>query len=258
MIVANFTPEPIEWMHMGANGTLVPGKVEPFPDNRGRHILNKFGPRGLVELEFGDDVPKRQQDALKIYKAFWMRQVTIFNQDNERRKNTNREYVTPTKQLLQHAEELGIQLEGPWSIKQTGSAETKTLRDENLELRGQVGILMEQMKGLVDSLKARGEIPDALRTTAERLAMPAAPKEVVPEIKVDEKPPDNSVAELLEAEHAYSALIKEFQYLRKDEFSEWLMSNSDRVQAPDFPPAVRSMIKSKWERLIQGEWPLPA
>jgi hypothetical protein len=35
------------------------------------------------------------------------------------------------------------------------------------------------------------------------------------------------------------------------------MVNLDRIQANDFPLDVRKMIEQKWERLIQGDFPVP-
>ena len=259
MIIANFTPDAINWQYAGATGTLKPGAVEKF-DNRAQAntILNKYGPRGILELEWNDNVDTKKTEALRIYKAWWTRQITNFNQDNERRKNTNREYVTPTAQLQAHADELGIETLGPWAVKQNDNEALKTLRDENLELRGQVGMLMEQVKGLVEAVKSRTDIPFEMRTTAEKRVLKDEPKEELVVPKVVEKVSDGSVEAAVSDNSEYAAIIKEFKYLQRDDFSLWVMTNISRIQDPTFPAAVVEMIKSKWERLIQGNWPVPA
>jgi hypothetical protein len=41
MIIANHTPEDVEWMHIGINGIIKSGEVKEFDEGRGNHILNK-------------------------------------------------------------------------------------------------------------------------------------------------------------------------------------------------------------------------
>jgi hypothetical protein len=53
-------------------------------------------------------------------------------------------------------------------------------------------------------------------------------------------------------------LINEFQMLNRVKFGDWVMMNMDRLQSEDFPPAVLSLVKDKWERLIKSEFPMPS
>lgn len=241
MIIANFTPDPIEWMHGGVDGILKPGEIMDCPDARGKHILNKFDRRGILLLSFGDDPEVKRQEAMKIWKSFWERQVVIFNQDNERRKNTNKEYVDPTPVLREHAERLGLQLVGPWTINPTDNSEVRRLREENANLNSKIELLMGQMKQISDAMASR-EVPKELRDVAEKIELAKRDTESQ---KHQPQVADNS------------KLISEFSNLKSEKFAEWVMTNLERLQAPEFPTAVKSMIKEKWERLIKGDFPVP-
>lgn len=238
MIIANFTPDPILWMHGGIDGTLKPGDIMDCPDARGKHILNKFDRRGILVLKFGDDPQKRAEDAMRIWKSFWEKQITIFNQDNERRKNTNKEYVDPTPELREHAEKLGLNLVGPWTIKVTEDVELRRLKAENAELTSKIDRLTTQMSQIVEAMQAR-EVPQELRTASEKIEIAKRG------VESQEKP---AVSD--------SKLVSEFSTLKTEKFGEWVMTNLDRLQSKDFPPAVLTMVKEKWERLIQGDFPI--
>src|SRR3972149_7613003 len=134
--VANFTPDPIRWHHLGATAILEPGAVVEFETHRANHIVNKFGPRGIVTLAYGDDQAAKAKEAMATWRRFWVKQITVYNQDNEKRKNTNREYVDPTEILLEHSKTLGIPLVGPWMVKDTADdVAVQALQNENAELR---------------------------------------------------------------------------------------------------------------------------
>ena len=86
MIIANFTPDTIQWMHVGQVGKLKPDDVGEFPDNRAKHILNRWGPRGLLQIGLNDNREAKRVEAMEIYKQFWFNQISNFNQMNEVRK----------------------------------------------------------------------------------------------------------------------------------------------------------------------------
>jgi hypothetical protein len=257
MIIANFTPDAILWMHGGQDGTLKPGDIKEFPDARARHILNKFDRRGILVLNFGDDPDKKRDEAMKIWRNFWVRQVTVFNQDNERRKNTNREYLDPHEELREHAEKLGLELVGPWSLKVTDNAQIMGVLQENATLKVQLAQLTAQVAELAGAMKSRN-IPFELKTTQEKIE---TSKPVGDESQPDELNPPVNLApkevKAAEPEIDSSVFIKEFSKLSADRFGEWVMTNLDRIQSPDYPASIRSMVKEKWERLIKGEFPLP-
>jgi len=249
MIVANYTPDPITYIHGGIPATIEPGKMVELEEKKANFVLNKFDKRGLVAMKFGDRPEDKQKAAMEQWKRFWRRQIVNFNQDNERRKNTQREYVEPTEELLQHATTLGIELVGPWTIKQTDNVAVQAVLVENATLKAEMSSLKAQMQELIEAIKAR-EVPMELRSTAEKVELTKRGAESQPEkevVKPQTKAPsvDNK------------PLIAEFQMLNKEKFGEWVMVNLDRIQANDFPLDVRQMIEHKWEKLIQGDFPVP-
>lgn len=257
MILANFTPEPIHWMHEGKEGWLKTGDIAEFADNRARHILNKFDRLGLLQLNFGDDPEKKRVQAMETWTNFWKRQITIFNQDNERRKNTNREYVDPSDQLKDHAQRLGLELVGPWSIKSTDNAQMIAVQAENETLKSQVAMLAKQVGALAEAMKSR-DIPFELRTPEEKIELSKGGVESQPEVKLPEtKLEDATLADSKPAFPDYAKLVNEFSKLSKERFGEWVMTNLERIQSPEFPPAVKTMVTEKWERLIKADFPVP-
>jgi hypothetical protein len=252
MIIANFTPDDITYIHGGIPATIESGKLVEVEDKKGNFILNKFDKRGLVAMKFGDNKATKQAEAMEQWKKFWQRQVVIYNQDNERRKNTQREYVEPTKELIEHATKLGIELIGPWTIRQTDNAAVQAVLIENASLKAEMTTLKNQMSELINVLKVR-EVPVELMSVAEKIERTVQGAESQPVTK-----PDEPVAKKPAAPSAdHDKLVAEFQMLKKEQFGEWVMVNLDRIQANDFPLDVRKMIEQKWERLIQGDFPVP-
>jgi hypothetical protein len=252
MIIVNYTPDDVFWEHVGANGIIKSGQMLEFPDNRGNFILNKFSPRGLLNMQFGDNTEDKQKAAMEIWTKFWTRQIIMYNQDNERRKNTNREYVEPTPEVRAHAERMGLQILGPWTINKADDAVLKMLREENNDLRSKVDMLSMQLGEIVKAIKGRSEnddVPFELRTVAEKVAVSEGVESKLKEVKPE--PGKEDYAQERE-------LINEFQMLNREKFGDWVMMNMDRLQSEDFPPAVLSLVKDKWERLIKSEFPMPA
>jgi hypothetical protein len=148
--------------------------------------------------------------------------------------------------LAAHAKKLGIEIVGPWTVKQTDSAAVQSLRDENATLKSQLSLLSEQITELAKAMKAR-EVPFELRSPAEKVMITQRGAESQLEVK-----PPAPVAPI-----DTKPLIAEFQMLTREKFGEWVMLNIDRIQANDYPPDVRLMIEDKWERLVKGEFPIP-
>jgi hypothetical protein len=149
MIIANFTPEEVEWKHQGISGIIKPGEVKEFDNARANHILNKWGQRGLLRLQYGDEnkIPEKKAAALKQYKEFWLHQIVVFNRQNEMRKNGNRAFIFPPNGLEKKAEEFGVELIGPWKITPPADdKKLKSLEEDNRELRATLQQMQEQMK----------------------------------------------------------------------------------------------------------------
>jgi len=249
MIVANYTPDPITYIHGGIPGTIESGKMVEIEDKKANFILNKFDKRGLVAMKFGDNQDAKREEAMAQWRRFWNRQIIVYNQDNERRKNTQREYVEPTKELVDHAQVLGIELLGPWTIKHTDNAAVQAMIIENANLKVEMSALKSQMQDLIDAMKAR-QLPIELQSPVEKIETTKRGAESQPESATPVQQPIASSAE-------HRALIAEFQMLQADKFGQWVMTNLDRIQSNDYPLDVRKMIEQKWERLIKGDFPVP-
>ena len=164
MILVNFTPDTIPWIHVGVTGKIKPDEKIEVDDGRGRHILNRWGDRGLLVLQFGDEdkLAEKKADAMSLYTRFWTRQIVVFNQHNETLKNESKPYIMPPKELEFHAAKLGIELIGPWKVrKQVNDVEIKQLKDENAELRTSIKSLADMVKGLIKEVRIDKE-PDVI------------------------------------------------------------------------------------------------
>jgi hypothetical protein len=144
MILANFTPDDIEWTFGGLSGVIpgngIKGSLVEVDDAKGNHLLNKFGPRGLIRMQYSkepDYLSRRKAESVKVYGDFWLRQVQNFNELNDNRKNEGKPYIRPTKDLLEHAEQLGIELIGPWraAVKEPDSGLVASLQKQIDELK---------------------------------------------------------------------------------------------------------------------------
>lgn len=245
MVIANFTPDPIPWTHAGICGVVKPGEIVEMEANRGNFLLNKHDKRGLLTLKFGDNIEEKRAAAMEIWERFWRRQIINFNQDNERRKNTQKEYVEPSNEVLSHAQKLGIELVGPWTIRQTDDAAVAALRKEKNDLEVKVETLTRMVSDLTDAMKTLN-IPIQLRTAAEKIDQ--AKQEAA-----DEKGAESSNKS---AADENAKLISEFTTLKTEKFGEWVMTNLDRLQSPEYPSAVLALVKEKWGRLIEGQFPV--
>lgn len=244
MIIANFTPDDIRWTHNGLSDVIKAGEIKEFEERRGKFILNKNDRKGLIQLRFGDDPEAKRVESMATWKKFWERQITMYNQDNERRKNTQKEYVEPQPELVTHSEKLGIKLVGPWTIQKTDNAAIQAVMLENVDLKAKLEALTRQMGEIADAMKAR-EVPFELRTAAEKVELSKRGEESQ-EPKNQEPPkPD------------HTKLVNEFSKLSTERFGEWVMTNLDRIQSTEFPPAIRTMVKEKWERLVKSDFPIP-
>ena len=222
MLVGNYTPDDIDWEHIGQVGTLKSGFVEDFPDPRANHILTKFGPRGILKVEWDkrNDEKAYQSKAIEMYKRFWHTQIAVFNQGNEARRNENRPYVFPTKSLQQKSDELGMILIEPWkAVKTTESATVNKVLQENEALK-------ESLKSL------QGEFRELI--------------ELVKEINTkEEKPVSVNTAEILQ----------QFKNLSKDNFRNWVIENKSVI--PDFPVSVYNAVQGKWRNFYKKDlWPI--
>jgi len=65
------------------------GHMVRVEDNKGNHILNQLGPRGLTSLDYGDEEEvkkKKAEDGRRRNIEFKRNQIVRYNRDNEARK----------------------------------------------------------------------------------------------------------------------------------------------------------------------------
>ena len=164
MIVANFTPDPVPWLHIGVSGTLKPGDVLEWDEARAKHVLNKSGRLGIVKMTYGDNEAIKRDDSMRLWRAFWELQVTNFNQGNEGRKAENKPYARPSKEIVEHAKRLQLELVGPWvSPAKTDDGAILELKEANKTLTGQLKELSALVSQMVKGGSGSGMVrPDSI------------------------------------------------------------------------------------------------
>lgn len=143
------------------------GKVK-VDDSCGRHVLNEYGPRGLMRLDFGDEDKLHEiaSSGREKNRAFKTRQIEVYNQRNEERKAIGLPFLTATKTLIGYAHELGLKLSEPYRVDDTVAQkslvleeENKTLKAEIKELRNEMSELMKAVKDIIQPAPQESEIP---------------------------------------------------------------------------------------------------
>lgn len=267
MIVANFTCDPIDWMHVGANGTIPAYDPDDpkrphiviFEDGRARFILNKFAIRGLVAMNFGDDEKEKKTEALNLWTRFWERQIEAHNQHNEDQKEKGNRYSRPTDELDRHAKLLGLELLRPWRVEAKGdNKQVDELRGENVALRKSLEAMQSQMTEL-------------MRMMAGGMANNVAGGQIKPQQQAEPKKepdePDEKPAERLESGAASEATTEDgdgldkiieanrnkYMRLGESNLSLWLNKNWDAVL--EMPEENRLEIKEKYEKVYGESFP---
>jgi FtsZ-binding cell division protein ZapB len=246
MIVANFTPDPILWKHMGITGTI-PGLKEGSTNHvvemdnaRARHILNAFEKIGLVQMQFGDDPELKEKESMAQYQRFWEHQIEVFNQNNEQQKEQGNRYSKPTDLLELKAKELGLELKKPWMVPVKDDAVMKTLRDENAELKAsnkEQGKQIAQILAMLEGKGAGAPGPGPVKTS-EPVPVPEEP------IKASEPDITSDIV---------ATNRKKYASLTEKTFKGWLKNNWDEVQA--MPEENRFEIKTKYQELYETPFP---
>lgn len=226
MIVGNFTPDPISWMHIGITGTIEPGETVEMDEGRAKHILNKFARRGLIQMQFGDEVEVKKKESMALWMNFWEQQITSFNQHNEDQKEKGNRYARPTKELSEKAKILGLELLQPWRIEKTDDKIVKALQAENVELKATVETQSGQIAQILDMLK-EGKVDE-----------PAPDKAPGPEAILDVVVADNR---------------KKYSSLTIKTMAGWLKNNWEELLV--MPEENRFEIETRYLELYQTPFP---
>lgn len=240
MIVANFTPDPINWMHMGITGTI-PGYDEgikpnedgslPYivdmEDGRAKHLLNAYAKIGLVQMRFGDDVKIKMQESQSQNRKFWEHQIEVFNQNNEQQKEAGNRYSKPTAILSEKAELFGLELKKPWMIPKRDDSEIQALREENRALKAQNDAQGKQIAEILEMLKSGNvNVPPS----AEEISDPKEP-----------------VAEMVATNR------KKYASLTEKTMKGWLKNNWDDFQG--MPEENKFEIETKYKEFYETPFP---
>ena len=225
--IANFTPDSIEWWHVGVNGIIQPGEiVENMDEGRARHILNKFGNIGLIQLNFKDDIEEKKKAAMRQWRAFWERMIESHNQANEDAKEKGNRYTKPTPDLEEKARLFGLELLRPWRVERKENEEINTLKAENQSLKQSLNSMQDQMTKMFEMLSARMDPP------------------VPTNINVD-------------AEKALSAVIEmnqnRYKRLSESNLKAWVIKYAKDIA--EMPEANRNEIKAKYDELYKEPFP---
>lgn len=159
--IANFTPDTIVTEYIGVFQTFKPGDIiKQVDEARANAVLNNWGRRGLVRLEFDSDEEEKKEEAMAAYQAFWELQVDNFNNLNLGLKAQNSPYISPKKELLNHAKELGLDLVTPWKTSERKEADK--LRADNASLLSR----LEAMESKISALTGTAEVEKPVDPTS--------------------------------------------------------------------------------------------
>jgi len=233
----NPTDEIIETMYASRPFIFKPGQIRPIEDKAtANHIVNEWGTRGIVALDYGDDTKKalgggtvKEQKAnagIKANKAFRRKMIIEHNQMNEANKIQRLPYVHPTEKLIVYAKAEGIQLISPYEVSDETQKELNAQRAENRELNSMLREQGNQIKDLLEIVKAGGMQAPEMKSSTE-LDAEAKAKEI--EAMVD----------------------KCNSYTRKDHFKTWLDQNLEAVKL--WPEDAKSEVRKKHTDLVGGE-----
>lgn len=264
MIIANYTPDDIKYVHGGIPGIIKSGTMEDMPEAKANFLVNKFDQRGLLKLQFGDDPEEKKAEAMQIYREFWTRQVVNHNQANEKRQARNLEFSRAPGEVERHAKELGLKLLGPWTATSDESVEMKQLRNDNSELTVRMNSMADQLAKALSILEKKGLVE--------------TPEQKFPEVppKKEEKTVEEATEEALEdkteiAEEAAEALNEAEEAIRNgpnedvvntisrmtnEQLVAWVMDNATPIMN-EYDYATQAYVRETWKKVCTEDWPLP-
>lgn len=166
-VVFNPTHEDFNAQYVGEHVTIKAGQKLKMDDPRARHILNELGQRGLCRLEYGDDEEAIAATALERNREFRLKQIMVYNQMNEARRQQNQSYMTPPAHIKEYAKELGVRVIEPYNIKDSGNAELADAKEENRDLRKQLSSMNAMLERLLEAQDNGAKPVDPDAETAE-------------------------------------------------------------------------------------------
>jgi len=149
VIVFNPTNEEFKTQHIGEDIVLPPNSTAKMSDARAKHVLNSLGPRGLMSLEFGDEIEEKRKQGIDRNLEFKKRQVQRHNQQNEAQKRGGRPWIEPPDHIKAYAKELDLELIEPYSERADERGMVQVLIAQNQQQQAQMAQLQSQMADLM-------------------------------------------------------------------------------------------------------------
>lgn len=252
LIVYNPTNETFEATYIGETTIINPGDKIRMDDNRARHLLNHLGPRGLMQLEYGDEANDRagekakEKEGIKRNEEFKRKQVLKYNQTNESHKQQGLPYVPVPPEIQEYAKELGLVLVQPYQFKDKEVEEIAELRKVKTDQQKYIDKLEEtnvqQAKDISDLKDQVRELVTMLKPQAEQAKADA----------VD----TGDVTTSQEAEQVdLDRWRSELGYVRLTtaHFENWVARRWDDIMAA--PPEIQAEIQEKFRRFYNKPFP---
>jgi len=207
-------------------GIEVDGQKIKMDDARANHCLHELGPRGLCQLEYGDEakIDEIRESARRRNKEFKAKQVQRYNQQNEMNRQTNRPFIPTPAHIRDYADELGIKLIKPFEIEDPKKDRAVALEQENKELKKTLDRQSRQFDLLMKRLDAMG--------------VDAGDQKKAPL-------PDDK----LTIEHC----VAEFKMMQRSEFATWVPENRERIET--WPVEAQDQVRQKWSKFFDEEFP---
>lgn len=230
--LCNPTNETIEPYFGGKVLVFKPGAKKRVDGPVGSHIMNNFEMRGMVSLDYGDETATSPHDkkltveeyklakGKRLNKEFKTKQVSNYNQQNEKRKQESMSFLDPTPMVKGYAEEMGLELISPYTVRDNAQAKINEMKDENQQLRDDNRKLQDNMMTLM------GKVDQLI-----------AGKDVTKEDVVAD------LAEKTDQEQIAETLKKKFMKLGKDNFKGFCKNNLPEIKA--WPEEVKTLVREK-------------
>lgn len=245
IVVYNPTNELFEATYIGERVEIASEQKIRMDDSRARHVLNVLGPRGLVQLEYGDDaddeagVKKKAKEGRDRNREFKRHQVLRYNQMNESHKQQGLPYIPIPEQIEDYAKELGIAVLKPYDFKDKEVTEISELRQAKDDQQ-------RYIKKLEEINQQNTETINDLKTQVQDLIATLKPQQ----------------AEAVDATQTEEARQVDLDQIRADlgfvriptaHFENWVARRWDDYLAA--PPEIQAEIEEKWLRFYNKPFP---
>lgn len=233
-VLFNPTNEELRTQYVGEEVIIPAGAKIRVDDPRGRQVLNVLFPRGLCELEYGDEGDaelKKAETGRERNRAFKRKQVMDFNALNDQRHQAKLPYLVPAPHVKSYANELGMKLFEPYS----SSDEAKR---EGMELRAELQKKDDQLSEMRRANEAMQAEMTQMRQLMQKVLAGQAPQAETSKAQ----PPDS-----------WEDLRRQVRGINRTHFSNWVSRNFDAIK--EYPEDIQAEIHDKYERMYGMKYP---